>query len=428
MLEIDFSNSHMKILALKTAHPAHALLSFNVSHNDISSKLTKNSLFISADHLQWIDLSYNKISDISSDVFNRFASLQKIDLSCNLINNLDGYTFSNLQALEILKLNNNLLQSIRLRFNKDTSLTTLDVSYNAIESIAAEEFSNMPNLMNLQLSNNKLRIIDAQIFAGQSNLRTLDLSHNNFKDFDVKLLNRPINLAALYVDDIGLTSIDRLNISLEYFPSLKRIGISHNHWPCSDLSILLKHLISLGITVQVKQPAKNQHVNSVECIAEDYMEIMSKFDKSIDEVRKKFNGTVINLEQRMNNISNTNDEERNKISRLTNELEEKMKKIHENRTEIDERMINISESRKEYEERMKKIVESHEKLEASRKKLDDHLKESNKLLQHTVYYVAVSFLFIGILIVLFVLSLILLRRLNRKESDLNLVMSKLLHI
>lgn len=163
LLRIDFSNSHMKILELKTKQPAYALKSFNVSHNDISNKLTNNSLFITADHLQWIDLSYNKISDICSDVFNCFESLKQIDLSFNLIENLDGFTFFNLNALEILKFNNNLLHSIRLRFNKVTSLTNLDVSFNAIETIEAEEFSNMPNLMNLQLSNNKIRSIDAQI-------------------------------------------------------------------------------------------------------------------------------------------------------------------------------------------------------------------------------------------------------------------------
>lgn len=213
-----------------------------------------------ATQLRTIHAAENNITSVH---LMGMSSLEVVDLSHNKLSEL---MFIGLMALRQLKVDHNNLTSIqKLSSSLPNEMKTLDVAYNQLKDITASTFVRFNNLQILNLQNSGLTRIDSHTFSGLTNLRTLDISHNNLKDFDLKYLSNQNELIEVFLDGNGLISLERMNLSNGQLPKLKRIGISHNNWSCSDLPTLLAELSVKGITVHVERPSDGHHVAFVEC-------------------------------------------------------------------------------------------------------------------------------------------------------------------
>lgn len=231
----------------------------NLNHLHLNQNLLTALHLTYAPQLHTIHAAHNNITSAHLMVM---SALEVVDLSHN---NLSELMCIGLVALRQLKIDHNSLTSIqKVSTSLPNEMKTLDVAHNQLKDITASTFDRFKKLQILNLQNSGLNHIDSNTFSGLSTLQTLDVSHNNLTDFDLKYLSNQ-QLHELFVDGNGLRSVDRMNLSTARLPKLKRIGISHNDWPCADLPKLLEELSAKGITVHVERPADGQHVAFVEC-------------------------------------------------------------------------------------------------------------------------------------------------------------------
>ena len=114
-------------------------------------------------HLEYIDLSYNKIENISSNAFLYLTSLLRLNLSNN--NLYKAHSFED----RFLVLYKNV-----------GHLKILDLSYNKLSYLPHDTFISNGNLEQLNMAGNRLQQIDFSI-AHLSNLKILDLQSNAIK-------------------------------------------------------------------------------------------------------------------------------------------------------------------------------------------------------------------------------------------------------
>lgn len=196
---------------------------------DLSDNLLtkiQSNIFLRFNDLLDVDLSNNRVENISLGVFKNLPSLQKIHLHGNELTRLHNDSFYNLRFLKEVNLHNNqisaidmcafshvpLLQKVNLNNNIISNLTAncllnfkhvkhLDMSYNEISVIADGAFSKLVNLTTLSLSHNQISSISVANLQGLSALENLHLDFNN-----IKILNR-------YTFDHFRTKLKRLTLS-----------------------------------------------------------------------------------------------------------------------------------------------------------------------------------------------------------------------
>lgn len=219
---INFSNSHLVQLQLTSIpYKPLSLQTLDVSRNEIET-LDGTSMFNFAPKLEHIDLSYNKIYEISAaSTFDRLRtpSLFRLDLSYNAIATLEAATFSKLPCLKSLKLNNNQLQNVSNLFDEIEMLSYLDLSFNAITALDPDTFSKISNLEVLNVSSNTLLTLNTMNLI-RSNQRLMHLQVNNNVLTNIQAVNAR-NLKVLQANGnqiisvhlIGTTSLEVLDLS-----------------------------------------------------------------------------------------------------------------------------------------------------------------------------------------------------------------------
>ncbi|XP_049822710.1 carboxypeptidase N subunit 2-like [Aethina tumida] len=100
----------------------------NLSHNNLTHIPDVSSL-----NLDLVDLSFNKISDISFETFEKFAPL-KLDLSFNNISNLSNKMLHNLDYLQFLNMSHNRLLTVS-NFEESGPYLEVDFSNNNIQNV-----------------------------------------------------------------------------------------------------------------------------------------------------------------------------------------------------------------------------------------------------------------------------------------------------
>lgn len=234
-----------------------------------------NGSLIHLNSLKYLDLSYNKLTEISGFELNRVTSLIYVNISNNLIESLESNCFNQAFNLEVVDLKNNKINSIieNVMFINNVKLRYLDFQQNCITKIQADAFkhnvleyfsleknnitgeitkttftglqniknltisdqsitiirdgtfSDMIALRFLNLSNNFLSTIENASFGILKNLNILDLSHNKINNLNF-LKDSLTNLTELYLND-NLLSILYTNV-FNNQTQLKKLDISTN--------------------------------------------------------------------------------------------------------------------------------------------------------------------------------------------------------
>ena len=231
-------------------------------------------------HCKSLDLSCNQISTIWQEVFQVCPYLKEIKLYSNKLEKIEG--IKNLQHLENLQLQYNRISSLtegltncknlrflRLDSNRLTmlkasdvrclnQLSYLDISANCLEDIS---FINvLSSLKELHCANNKLQKIPN--LSSLTKLEEIDISHNVLTSLsglkgmrNLKTLNARDNEIASLVPVDTLKSLTDLNISdnrlkklprfATQFPSLEVLSVAGNQLEKPDDLLALRKLCSL---------------------------------------------------------------------------------------------------------------------------------------------------------------------------------------
>ena len=148
--------------------------------NDIGDLV--DGVFDGLDFLEELHLGDCRIKRLNAGSFGNLMSLTTIDLSYNAIDYINSDVFSCVPSLETLHLNkNNLTEVPKLVLEKLRLLKDLDLSENPITHILSRSFARNRNLEILNVSFCKLRFLQEGAFDGLKKMRKLSLSGNPFQ-------------------------------------------------------------------------------------------------------------------------------------------------------------------------------------------------------------------------------------------------------
>ncbi|CAJ0585332.1 unnamed protein product, partial [Mesorhabditis spiculigera] len=206
------------------------------------------------ENVEILDLSDNKIYNISKEDLAKKAHLRYLDLSANFINYAEEDAFAGLESLEELLLceHNFMNETVWEEVEKLKKLKSLDLSRaDGIFTVPTDHLAKLPNLETLKLSGCSIETIEAGSFNVAPKLEQLDLRVNLIENvsafaFDGLTNLKRLSLAGNYIKTIeavtfdGLDSLEELDLGwneLKQFPndtfnpvakSLVKLNLRHN--------------------------------------------------------------------------------------------------------------------------------------------------------------------------------------------------------
>ena len=217
-------------------------------------------------HLQLLDLSSNKISNISN-LFSNTPYLVQLDLGSNDIKQIPNGAFENLNMLQLLNLSRNPfepgeltrgtlsgLQQLEIldltgchlstipddTFRETIKLTRLYLAKNHLTR-SVKSIGSLSSLQSLDLNGNKLTTIDRNDYNGLASLTFLFMKYNEIKYIPKGWLQRCPNVQEIYMEGNGIEEVefgafDGLN-------NMKILDLSNNS--ITDISFVLYFLPNL---------------------------------------------------------------------------------------------------------------------------------------------------------------------------------------
>ncbi|XP_069829610.1 trophoblast glycoprotein [Dendropsophus ebraccatus] len=163
-----------------------------ITSNHIHS-LREGSFHEVLTNLSNLGLSNNHLQELGRNTFRNLPGLKTLDLSNNKLANISTLSFQvggNLSSpLLELNLRNSLYNESMIFYVADAlqngslrNLQTLDLSGNNLMYLPTGMFSSLPSLKHLDLSNNSLVSLRSGVFTNLESLESLDLRHNSIKN------------------------------------------------------------------------------------------------------------------------------------------------------------------------------------------------------------------------------------------------------
>ncbi|XP_071086978.1 leucine-rich repeat-containing protein 24-like [Haliotis cracherodii] len=133
-------------------------------------------------NIKVLDLSNNKLTQLSSGVFNKYTSLERLYLRNNQISKLDNETFSKLIRLKNLDLSSNHFARVPVEALNLPELSLLSLQGNRLTRIENRAFAGLQVLKILHLNGNHINSIQTDAFEGLQYLQILELQNNALQD------------------------------------------------------------------------------------------------------------------------------------------------------------------------------------------------------------------------------------------------------
>jgi len=174
-------------------------------------------------NLRDIDLSYNQISRVQSDVIGGWRNVVEIRLSNNLIVELQQGTFRNLPKLQYLDLSSNEIRNVEPGALKGLDeLQEFVLADNKLVELKDHVFEELPNLLASHFQYNKLRYISPESFHNANSLVFLNLSNNHFRNMENIGLRSMRNLEVLDLSTNGVKLVSTMPLkALNWLVELK---------------------------------------------------------------------------------------------------------------------------------------------------------------------------------------------------------------
>lgn len=286
--ELHLQHNNLSKIVSGAFHSMHSLTHLNLSYNQLETLPT--DMLNDTKKLQELHLQNNKLYQLPSALFHDLPELMVLDLSSNQLSShyIDSWIFSGsdknddldmdstelaaqpagLKRLVILNLANNALTRIESHTFKSLNfLQVLDIRNNSIGFVDERAFLPLNNLHTLNLSGNRLHIIGAGFFSGMFVLNRLVLSNNLITLIDNRAFRNCSNLKELDLSSNQLTDVPAAVRDLKGLKSLdlgeNRISVLRNDSfeNMSQLTglRLMDNLIS-NITNGIFYPLRGLHV------------------------------------------------------------------------------------------------------------------------------------------------------------------------
>lgn len=176
-------------------------------HLSVGITELKESDFVTAKNLQFLNLPKNGITRLTEGVFSRVPKLNRISLSFNQVVDIQDFSFKNLHSLKDLELDGNYITTLtHYTFAGLTNLVDLYLSRNEIETIESGALD-LPKLRHLDLADNRLKTMADDLFSNAPELAVLYLDVNYFSEIPKAIWDSP-SLLVLSLIDNDLPSVD----------------------------------------------------------------------------------------------------------------------------------------------------------------------------------------------------------------------------
>ncbi|KAL1347626.1 hypothetical protein AAHE18_07G020400 [Arachis hypogaea] len=206
---LELSENKLEGKLPKWIHDAHSLEHLKLSHNQLSSIGQ-----FPWHQLEYLDLSFNLLTDDNISFICIATSLQIVNLSHNKLRGTIPQCVANLSSLQVLDLQKNKLHGT-LPSILPTNLITLNLNGNQLKGHLPRSLSNCTNLMDLNLGNNQIEdrfphwlqslqylgilVLQSNKFYGPiANLKTKDM-FPNVMIFDISSNNFSGQLPKAYI-------------------------------------------------------------------------------------------------------------------------------------------------------------------------------------------------------------------------------------
>ena len=183
-------------------------------------------------YIRGLDLSRNKIEDLSSHEFRGF--LHKLVLRSNGLRTIGPTCFHGLQGIQSIDLSRNMLTSLPENlFRGLTSLLHIDLSNNRMSVINQTLFHGLNNIKRIYLNDNHLSYIEDGLFSTLDNLEVLQLDSNKIKRIAVNPFSPSSSLRELHLQNNHLTSLPSWIVNLK---KIEKLDLSNNRITLLDLT------------------------------------------------------------------------------------------------------------------------------------------------------------------------------------------------
>jgi len=210
-------------------------------HSDVFSGL---GAFKGLTKLTELSMQSNKISVILPGTFENMSSLDHLDLSYNRIKHLDSGVMSGLGVFKgltkltrLLLVRNKITEIMPGTFENMSILEYLDLSYNRIKDLDSAVFSGLINLKYVDLSANKLQYLHPHTFLGLPNIKRLGIK----KNVALKIPTDRHFINSHSLSELDIASCNVSSLSVETFANvsaLKSVDLSDNNLRTVDINIL----------------------------------------------------------------------------------------------------------------------------------------------------------------------------------------------
>ena len=201
---LQMNGNCLETLNLTTEQLSSSLYELDVSNNRLNQIVADEGTIHALSNLTYLNLSFNKLEEVSSGFFSSLANLRSVDLSYN-----------------------------------DITLCFPEEAENMTDGLAAcVDWKNILSLRQLYLKGCNLEITPLSAFAG------LSLTHLELSDNPGLILQGSIQSLSRTLQHLGLGNTHIQDFDFSHFKSLKYLNISRNSIPCLPHSLL-----NLGLEV-----------------------------------------------------------------------------------------------------------------------------------------------------------------------------------
>ena len=157
---------------------------------DQGKNLTDVPQNISAD-TQELDLSENRIKNITEKSFSHLQNLTSVSLKNSEVTNISPDSFVNHTQIISLQLGGNSMTSLPDGvFRNQSKLESLDLGDNPLEEIKAETLVGLKSMTDLRLSGSALKTMDPKTFTQAPSLTVLRLDITQITNFQTIIYNK----------------------------------------------------------------------------------------------------------------------------------------------------------------------------------------------------------------------------------------------
>ena len=183
-------------------------------------------------YIRGLDLSRNKIEDLSSHEFRGF--LHKLVLRMNGLRTIGPTCFHGLHGIQSIALSRNMLTSLPENlFHGLTSLLHIDLSKDRMSVINQTLFHGLINMKRIYLNENHLSYIEDALFNTLDNLEVLRLDSNRIKSVGGNPFSPSSSLRELHLQNNNLTSLPSWIFNLK---KIEKLDLSNNRITLLDLT------------------------------------------------------------------------------------------------------------------------------------------------------------------------------------------------